>query len=120
MTGKKQTVAFVHLLTSYLTSSWSVLCPHSYSPTALTLFILQNLHLNSVTAVLLVDSDGNRLLAKYYQPSHSDPKQPNAFKHPFQSIKEQRTFEAGLWEKTRRANGELSPRVVARRSLRVG
>lgn len=58
--------------------------------------------------MLLIDSDGNRLLAKYYQPAHADPKQPNLFKHPFQSLKEQRTFEAGLWDKTRRANGQLA------------
>ncbi|ORY89267.1 coatomer protein [Leucosporidium creatinivorum] len=66
-----------------------------------------NLHLNQVTAVLLIDSDGNRLLAKYYQPAHQDPKNPNQFKHPFQSLKDQRSFENQVWDKTRRANGDI-------------
>jgi coatomer subunit zeta len=59
-----------------------------------------------VTAVLLIDSDGNRLVAKYYQPAHQDPKNPTLFKHPFQSLKEQRQFENTIWDKTRRANGQ--------------
>lgn len=66
-----------------------------------------NLHLNTVTAVVVLDSDGNRLLAKYYEPAHQDPKGAVLFKQPFSTVKEQRTFEAGLWEKTRRATGEI-------------
>lgn len=67
---------------------------------------LQNLFLNSITAVLLIDSDGNRLLSKYYQPAHADPKAATTpFKNPFQSLKDQRAFEQAIWEKTRRANG---------------
>ena len=68
-----------------------------------------NLHLNSVTAMLLLDSDGNRLLAKYYEPTHVDPKNPNAFKNPFGTLKEQRAFEQGVFDKTRRATGQFSP-----------
>ncbi|KAK4704465.1 coatomer subunit zeta, partial [Phenoliferia sp. Uapishka_3] len=60
-----------------------------------------------VTAVILIDSDGNRLFAKYYQPAHQDPKGPAQFKHPFQTLKEQRAFEMGIWEKTRRATGDI-------------
>ena len=60
-----------------------------------------------MTAVILIDSDGNRLLAKYYEPTHADPKAPTAFKHPFQTLKEQKSFEAGIWEKTRRATGDI-------------
>lgn len=76
-----------------------------------------NLHLNSVTAVLLLDSEGNRLLAKYYQPFHEDPKQAaggaasvatGSHAHPFKSLKDQRAFEQGLFEKTRRSQGALS------------
>ncbi|KAM0752782.1 coatomer protein [Meredithblackwellia eburnea MCA 4105] len=66
-----------------------------------------NLFLNSVTAVILIDSDGNRLFAKYYQPAHVDPKNPTAFKHPFQSTKDQRALEMGIWDKTRRATGDI-------------
>lgn len=66
-----------------------------------------NLFLNSVTAIILIDSDSNRLLAKYFQPAHQDPKGPPQFKHPFQTLKEQRAFEASIWEKTRRATGDI-------------
>ena len=61
--------------------------------------------LRTVTAVVLIDSDGNRLFAKYYQPAHQDSKAPPMFRHPFQTLKEQRAFESGIWEKTRRATG---------------
>jgi len=53
---------------------------------------------------LLLDSDSNRLLAKYYQPLHSDPKQPTTPTH-YSTLKEQRAFETGLYEKTRKLNG---------------
>lgn len=66
----------------------------------------QNLHLNCVTAVILLDSDGQRILSKYFQPQHIDPKSPNLFKHPFQTLKEQKALEAGIFEKTRKATGE--------------
>ncbi|GAA6060016.1 hypothetical protein JCM10212_001174 [Sporobolomyces blumeae] len=69
----------------------------------------QNLFLNQVTAVLLIDSDANRLVAKYYQPLHSDPKhqQQSAPASSYSTLKEQRAFEAGLWDKTRRLNGDI-------------
>jgi hypothetical protein len=65
-----------------------------------------------VTAIILLDSDSNRLLSKYYQPAHPDPKAPAQFKHPFQSLKEQRAFELGIWEKTRRASGKFTSRQM--------
>lgn len=69
-----------------------------------------NLHLNSVTAILLIDSDGHRLLSKYYQPAHVDPKAtgPVPFKNPFQTDKEKRQFEQQVWDKTRRSQGKHS------------
>lgn len=67
--------------------------------------------------VLLLDSDGNRLLAKYYQPPHAPspagqhppahgnvPPQLSAH-NPFPTYKDQRTFEKAIWDKTRRASG---------------
>ncbi|GAA5887839.1 hypothetical protein JCM6882_000772 [Rhodosporidiobolus microsporus] len=66
-----------------------------------------NLHLNSITAVLLIDNESNRILARYYQPAHADPKNPTQFKHLFQSLKDQRAFEAQVWEKTRKQNGDI-------------
>ncbi|GAA5822462.1 hypothetical protein JCM3770_000657 [Rhodotorula araucariae] len=67
----------------------------------------QNLHLNMVTAVILIDNDSNRLLAQYYAPAHNDPKLPAQHKQPFQTLKEQRAFEASIWEKTRRQTGDI-------------
>lgn len=84
-----------------------------------------------LSPVLLLDVDGNRLLAKYYQPPHApapppagstnatstaalpvhnvhgnQPPQLSAH-NPFGTIKEQRTFEKAIWEKTRRASGDI-------------
>ncbi|ORX85224.1 coatomer protein [Basidiobolus meristosporus CBS 931.73] len=56
-----------------------------------------NLSLYTTKAVLLLDSEGNRLLAKYYKPSTGD----------FKTLKEQKAFEKALFEKTRRTNSEI-------------
>ncbi|KAF7726094.1 Golgi-to-ER vesicle coat component [Apophysomyces ossiformis] len=53
-----------------------------------------NLSLYSVKAVILLDAEGNRVLAKYYGSETT-------------SIKEQKAFEKGLFEKTKRAQGEV-------------
>ncbi|GAA5978099.1 hypothetical protein JCM5350_007394 [Sporobolomyces pararoseus] len=68
-----------------------------------------NLSLNQITSVLLLDSESNRLVAKYYQPLHSDPKAlpPTSGSNPYSTLKEQRAFETGLWEKTRKLNGDI-------------
>lgn len=67
-----------------------------------------------MTAILLIDSDGHRLLSKYYQPAHVDPKAtgPVAFKNPFQSDKEKRAFEQAVWDKTRRSQGKSTKLTV--------
>jgi coatomer subunit zeta len=59
----------------------------------------------------LLDSEGNRLLAKYYQPVTLPDGKPltggaPAYTNPFKTLKEQRAFEQGMWEKTRRAQGK--------------
>lgn len=66
--------------------------------------MIQNLTLQQITSVLILDSDSNRLVAKYYQPLHRDPKAPTT-PTPYSTLKEQRAFESGLWEKTRKLNG---------------
>ncbi|GAA5862637.1 hypothetical protein JCM8547_003496 [Rhodosporidiobolus lusitaniae] len=66
-----------------------------------------NLTLNQITAVLLIDNDSNRILANYYHPPHSDPKNPSPVKQPFPTLKDQRAFEAQVWEKTRKQNGDI-------------
>ncbi|GAA5872201.1 hypothetical protein JCM3774_002292 [Rhodotorula dairenensis] len=66
-----------------------------------------NLQLNMVTAVILIDNDSNRILAKYFHPEHTDPKHPSGTKPPFATLKEQRAFEAAIWEKTRKQTGDI-------------
>ncbi|KAG9284486.1 hypothetical protein G9A89_014090 [Geosiphon pyriformis] len=55
-----------------------------------------NLTLYTTTAVILLDGEGNRILAKYY-----------GTKNPYPTAKEQKSFEKGLFDKTRRTNGEI-------------
>ncbi|KAI7854404.1 Longin-like domain-containing protein [Circinella umbellata] len=53
-----------------------------------------NLSLYSIKAVVLLDAEGNRVLAKYYGSDYSN-------------LKEQKAFEKGLFDKTKRAQGEV-------------
>jgi hypothetical protein len=72
--------------------------------------------LTDVIAILILDSDGNRILGKYYQPPHfaSAPAstlpskylttpQPN----PYPTVKEQKIFEKGLFEKTKKQTSDV-------------
>lgn len=52
-----------------------------------------NLSLYSIKAVILLDAEGNRVLAKYYGGENS-------------TLKQQKQFEKGLFDKTKRAQGE--------------
>ena len=62
-----------------------------------------NLSLYSVSAFLILDGEGQRVLAKYYRPkSH-----PNGEPKGLQTLKEQRAFEKGLWQKTKKAGGSV-------------
>lgn len=63
-----------------------------------------NLSLYTVSAFVIIDTDGHRVLAKYYHPS-GDPS-PSSKK--LTTLKEQRAFEKGLWQKTKKAGGALS------------
>ncbi|XP_049804767.1 coatomer subunit zeta-1 [Schistocerca nitens] len=51
--------------------------------------------LYTVKGIAILDNDGNRILAKYYD------------KNIFPSAKEQKTFEKNLFTKTHRANAEI-------------
>ncbi|CEP16445.1 hypothetical protein [Parasitella parasitica] len=53
-----------------------------------------NLSLYSIKAVILLDAEGNRVLAKYYGGENT-------------SLKQQKQFEKGLFDKTKRAQGEV-------------
>jgi hypothetical protein len=65
--------------------------------------------------VFLLDSDGRRLLAKYYNHNRSnDPKAtlinnapPPA--QPLKTLKEQRAFEQACWDKTKKLQSPLAP-----------
>lgn len=61
-----------------------------------------NLTLYTVAAFIIVDTDGHRVLAKYYHPSGN----PNASSRKLTNLKEQRAFEKALWSKTKKAGGE--------------
>lgn len=82
-----------------------------------------NLTLYTTRAVILLDSEGHRILAKYFQPlgaANNDTTStgapvpalpaglaPLASKNPYQTTKQQRIFEQGIWDKARRASGDL-------------
>ncbi|CAG9864298.1 unnamed protein product [Phyllotreta striolata] len=51
--------------------------------------------LNAIKGIAILDNDGNRILAKYYD------------KNVFPTAKEQKTFEKNLFNKTHRANAEI-------------
>ncbi|KAI8984489.1 Longin-like domain-containing protein [Mycotypha africana] len=53
-----------------------------------------NLSLYSIKAVILLDAEGNRVLAKYYDAEQT-------------TLKQQKQFEKGLFDKTKRAQGEV-------------
>ena len=68
------------------------------------------------TAILILDSNGNRILANYYQPPHLPPQpqqpalspyittpQPN----PYPTLKDQKNFEKGLFEKTKKQSSDV-------------
>lgn len=52
-----------------------------------------NLSLYSVNAFIILDSEGHRVLAKYYRSKETQ--------------KEQRTFEKGLWQKTKKPGSAI-------------
>jgi hypothetical protein len=60
-----------------------------------------NLSLYSVNAFIILDTEGNRVIAKYYRSkSH-----PLGESKEFLTLKEQKAFEKGLWQKTKKAGG---------------
>ena len=64
-----------------------------------------NLSLYAVNAFIVLDTDGHRVLAKYYSPkgrSYLGEPDPNK---GLQNLKEQRAFEKGLFSKTKKPGG---------------
>ncbi|EIM83054.1 coatomer protein [Stereum hirsutum FP-91666 SS1] len=69
---------------------------------------MTNLSLYAVNAFIILDTDGHRVLAKYYNPKgQSYLGGPNDFNKGLHSLKEQRAFEKGLFQKTKKAGGEI-------------
>ena len=72
-----------------------------------------------MTALLLLDTEGQRVLAKYYAPPHQAhtgggvPSELGAGAGGpgmgLSTLKEQRTFEKAVFEKIRRGGGECDP-----------
>jgi len=62
-----------------------------------------NLSLYTIQAFIILDSDGNRVIAKYYHPKAN----PQGETKEFQALKDQKAFEKGLWQKTKKAGGDI-------------
>ncbi|TFK44994.1 coatomer protein [Crucibulum laeve] len=62
-----------------------------------------NLSLYSIQAFIILDSEGNRVLAKYYRPKNH----PQGESKEFLTLKEQKAFEKGLFQKTKKAGGDI-------------
>ncbi|RMJ22133.1 Coatomer subunit zeta [Aspergillus sp. HF37] len=71
------------------------------------------LSLFSVNAVLVMSADdGSRIFAKYYSPPHPPAgAAPNATDYPganpYQTVKEQKSFESGLLDKTNKQTSDV-------------
>lgn len=68
------------------------------------------------TAILILDSDGNRILAKYYSPPHlhssvttsiQSPYITTPQPNPYLTTKDQKNFEKGLFEKTKKQSSDV-------------
>jgi len=60
-----------------------------------------NLSIYSIQAFVVLDTEGNRVLSKYYKPKGG----PSADSKGFGGLKEQKAFEKGLFQKTKKAGG---------------
>ncbi|KAG8821782.1 Golgi-to-ER vesicle coat component [Serendipita sp. 401] len=66
-----------------------------------------NFSLYSVAAFLVMDTDGHRVMAKYYRPKHNPLSTPLPDTKQLSSVKEQKAFEKGLWDKTKKPGGDV-------------
>jgi hypothetical protein len=75
-----------------------------------------NLSLYTISALLILDSDGARVLAKYYTPPHQAAIGTGLVADlgvgaggpgmGLSGLKEQKAFEKSIWEKVKRGGGE--------------
>ncbi|EMR10802.1 hypothetical protein PNEG_00949 [Pneumocystis murina B123] len=66
-----------------------------------------NFTLYTIHAILILDSSGERIFAKYCQPPHSVFQTGTARSNLYSTVKNQKAFEKGLWEKTKKTNNEI-------------
>ncbi|KAI4156543.1 MAG: hypothetical protein LQ340_000183 [Diploschistes diacapsis] len=71
-----------------------------------------NMSLFSVNAILILSTDGSRLLTKYYSPPHQSsqnaaPGSSQPGLNPYPTVKEQKAFEKGLLEKTNKTSNDI-------------
>lgn len=59
--------------------------------------------LYAVKAVLILDSEGNRLFAKYYHPPYAEQTDSTHLSN----VKDQKSFEKGLFAKTNKQNSDV-------------
>jgi hypothetical protein len=91
-----------------------------------------NLSLYTISALLILDSDGARVLAKYYAPPHQSAVGqglvadfgvgPGGPGMGLSTLKEQKAFEKSIWEKVKRGGGRslfLSSSGSNRKDTRV-
>jgi hypothetical protein len=62
-----------------------------------------DLSLYAVKSVLILDNEGNRLFAKYYKPPHENAN----INQELATVKEQKTFEKGLFQKTSKGRDDV-------------
>ncbi|KAJ1812440.1 Golgi-to-ER vesicle coat component [Coemansia sp. RSA 2599] len=60
---------------------------------------MTNLSLYTVRAVIILDGEGNRLIAKYYARGSTE--------QSYKTLKEQKKFESELFAKTKNTNGQV-------------
>lgn len=61
-----------------------------------------DLSLYAVKAVLILDNEGNRIFTKYYVPPHD-----TASSQELTSVKDQKAFEKGLFQKTSKGRDDV-------------
>ncbi len=68
-----------------------------------------NMSLFSVNAILILSTDDrSRILTKYYSAPHATPGSTNhPGANPYPSVKEQKTFEKGLLDKTNKQTSDV-------------
>ena len=64
-----------------------------------------NLSLYAVSAFVILDTDGHRVMAKYYTPKGQSYLSGKEANKGLATLKDQRAFEKGLFQKTKKAGG---------------